>query len=128
MLTELLHRFTSFLEGLFSVRPDRQVEKAINKVKNDIARLPDTDLESAILNYETLYFDYIGEHHPEVMEFKSAVETRNIELVAEKWSFFASQFVKYEQLAGNTSRPYIMDCYFTYDLYLDEFKKRWNEH
>lgn len=124
MLKGLLNRFSSFLKALFSTRYGDQTERLMNRAKKRITNLSDEKLESAILHYVPWYFQYIGEHHPEVVAFKAAVDTRNIQLIAKKWLSFASQFVKYERLAGNISRPYIMDCYFTYELYLEEYRRR----
>jgi hypothetical protein len=114
----------SFIKKLLGIKQESSTNELINKNKERITLLSDEALASAILHYETWYFECIGEHHPEVIEFQTAIEQRNIQLITEKWSDFFSKFIAYERAVGITGRLYITDCYSYYHLYLDEFEKR----
>lgn len=124
MLKDLLDDFLALVKRLLGDHSEDITERVDLQIKRKATSLSDSELESTILDYAKEYFKYIGEDHFEVMEFKTAVDTGNIPLIVEKWSEYANRFVSYERQAGHKSRPLIMDYYFTYEHYLEEYEKR----
>ncbi len=73
------------------------------------------ELEQSVLRYEQDYFDYIGHEHPDVIAFRSLVETKDIKGIQEHWSRLSNSFVRLETKAGWRGRPLIMDYYYSYE-------------
>ena len=73
------------------------------------------ELEMSILRYERDYFDYIGHEHPDVIDFKNLVETKDIKGIQEHWSRLSNSFLRLETKAGWRGRPLILDYYFSYE-------------
>jgi hypothetical protein len=85
------------------------------KLSRELSRKTRSELEKSILRYERDYFDYIGHEHPDVIAFKSLVETRDIKGIQENWSRLSNSFVLLETNAGWRGRPLIMDYYYSYE-------------
>ncbi len=83
------------------------------KVSRELGQRTRLELEKSILRYERDYFDYIGHEHPDVIAFRSLVETKDIEGIQENWNRLSNSFVRLETKAGWRGRPLIMDYYYS---------------
>jgi hypothetical protein len=82
------------------------------------------DLEKMVYRYETEYFGFVGESNASVLEFREAIENKDIAALMKNWTTFRSNFQELERKAGHDGRPLIMDYYYTYELELKELYKR----
>ena len=85
------------------------------------------DLEKMVYRYEAEYFKFIGESNAPVLEFRQAIENKDISALIKNWITFRSNFQELERKAGHDGRPLIMDYYYTYELELEELQKRTNK-
>jgi hypothetical protein len=82
------------------------------------------DLEEMVYRYEAEYFKFIGESNASVLEFRQAIENKDISALIKNWITFRSNFQGLEREAGHDGRPLIMDYYYTYEQELNELYKR----
>ena len=85
------------------------------------------ELEQRVYRYEAEYFKFIGESNLSVLEFRQAIENKDISALNKNWITLRSNFQELERKAGHDSRPLIMDYYYAYELELEELYKRTNK-
>jgi hypothetical protein len=86
--------------------------------------LSDEDLRLRVFRFEPNYFDYIGLDHPDVVEFRDLVSTRNLSRLRKRWGSLQRSFQRLERRAGRTGRPFILEHYCWYELDLKELARR----
>jgi hypothetical protein len=94
------------------------------KVSRELGQRTRLELEKSILRYERDYFDYIGHEHPDVIAFRTLVETKDIKGIQENWNRLSNSFVRLETKAGWRGRPLIMDYYYSYEETLAALAQR----
>ena len=83
-----------------------------------------TELEDLVYRYETEYFKLIGENNESVVEFRQAIENKDISALNKNWLTLRSSFRALERTAGHSDRPLIMDFYNDYEIQIKELYLR----
>lgn len=99
----------------------REVQK---EIRQQVHHASTETLEKRAYRYETEYFQFIGEDHEEVREFKKLIETRDIVALHKKCSSLMKAFVRLEPKTGYYGPPMLMDYYSDYELYVKELHQR----
>ncbi len=82
------------------------------------------ELERRVWYFPAEYFDFIGQSHPAVAEFRRIVEARDLVALQRSWPALETAFLRIELAAGSRGRPLVMDYYHGFTSTIAELARR----